>query len=391
MRENAFRLWLLNHHCNGNGGSLDIRTINSRLSNCRTVERYEGDLDLQFDQDHLRSLLERLIYSTEDETQSRPARHRIPINGNLRNGSATLRSAVSLYKQFREDLVEGTPTIPPTTIRERVQSAPVVKSAERRTWPTWDQPGTAEVLALARATTPFVRFLSPDVVCAVVKDNEKHRDEWTEALRARQIDPAAYLWERSSCAFPGVRRYSGSREIAVHRGHTQLDGRQGVNALALDDNDYPKQIWSFIFRGAQFSKFGPSGYALAHLADHKDHGNRYKTDFEVIEGERNTTALFGLYTCLSNTVYTPVTLIKPTDFVATIRSLLVRRAQQLYGEVCQILPPFLRVPDASSAEWNVNEFKWADPVGTSQHMQSFLAFRRDRIRKLIDMKAPNRD
>ena len=391
MKEDAFRLWLLNHHSNADGASLDIRTISSRLSNCRTVERYEGDLDLQFDQDQLRSLFECLTYSAEDERQSRPVRHRIPINGNLRNGSATLRSAVSLYKEFRENWVEGTPNIPTTMIRERMRNAPVVKSPERRTWPTWDQPGTAEVLALARATTPFVRFLSPYIVRSVVEDNEKYRDEWTEALQARQIDPAAYLWERSSCAFPGVRRYAGGREIAAHRGHVQLEERRSVNALVLDDNDYPKQIWSFVFRGAQFSKFGPSGYALAHLADHKEHGNRYKTDFEVIEVGKSTPPLFGLYTCLSNTVYTPLSLIKPTDFVGTIRSLLIRRAQQLYGEVCQILPPFLRVPDAPSAEWNVNEFKWADPVGTTQHMQSFLAFRRDRIRKLIDMKAPNRD
>src|SRR5215212_3634473 len=183
MKEDAFRLWLLNHHSNADGGSLDIRTISSRLSNCRTVERYEGDLDLQFDQDQLRSLLECLTYSAEQERQSRPVRHRIPINGNLRNGSATLRSAVSLYKQFRENWVEGTPTTPTTMIRERVRNAPVVKSAERRTWPTWDQPATAEVLALARATTPFVRFLSPDIVRSVVEDNEKYRDEWTEALQ----------------------------------------------------------------------------------------------------------------------------------------------------------------------------------------------------------------
>lgn len=390
MREDAFRSWLLNHHCNTHGGSLDIRTTSSRLSNCRTVERYEGDLDVQFDQDQLRSLLECLTYSGEDERQRRPARHRIPINGNLRNGSATLRSAVSLYKQFRENWVEGSPIIPTTMIRERVRNAPVVKSASRRTWPTWEQPGTAEVLALARATTPFVRFLSPDVVRSVVEDNEKYRDEWTEALQARQIDPTAYLWERSSCAFPGVRRYAGSREIAAHRGHAQLEETQTVNALALDDNDYPKQIWSFVFRGVQFSKFGPSGYALAHLADHKEHGNRCKADFEVIEVEE-TPALFGLYTCLSNTVYTPLSLIKPTDFVGTIRSLLIRRAQKLYGEVCQILPPFLRVPGEPSAEWNVNGFKWADPVGSTQHMQSFLAFRRDRMRELIDMNAPNRD
>jgi hypothetical protein len=62
---------------------------------------------------------------------------------------------------------------------------------------------------------------------------------------------------------------------------------------------------------------------LAHLADHKEHGNRYRTDL-VTAAEKSTPPLFGLYTCLSNTVYTPVSLIKPTDFVGTIRSLLIR-------------------------------------------------------------------
>ena len=274
-----------------------------------------------------------------------------------------------------------------TVNSSRVRNSRVTTSSKGRTWPTWDQPGSAEVLALAHATAPFVRFLSPAIVQAVVEDNELHRIEWTEALQARGIDPAAYLWERSPCAFPGVRRYAGSREIAAHRGHAQLDESQSVSALALDDNDYPKQIWSFVFRGAPFSKFGPADYALAHLADHKDHGNRFAIDFEVTETGDDPRGLFGLYTCPSNTVYTPLRLIKPTDFVGTIRALLVRRAQELYGSFCEILPPFLRIPQPSSSDWNVNEFKWSDPVGTTEHVQSFLVFRNDRLRKLIEMKA----
>ena len=183
-----------------------------------------------------------------------------------------------------------------------------------------------------------------------------------------------------------MRRYAGSREIAAHRGHAQLDENQSINALTLDDNDYPKQIWSFVFRGAQFSKFGPADYALAHLADHKDHGNRFAKDFQVTEAGDGPRALFGLYTCPSNTVYTPVSLIKPTDFVGTIRALLVRRAQELYGSFCEILPPYLRIPQPASSDWNVSEFKWSDPVGTTEHIQSFLAFRNERLKKLIEMK-----
>ena len=378
MREDTFRSWLSSNRGYGTG------TVNSRVSNCKTVEGCEGDLDEHFDQDRLQGLIEKLTYSKADERQNRPARHLIPINGNVYNGTATLRSAVSLYKQFRENWDESSPSVSATLNRVGVRSSRAANSSKAGTWPTWNQPGSDEVLALAHATSPFVQFLSPAVVQAVVEDNEQHRIEWIKALQERRIDPAAYLWERSPCAFPGVRRYAGSREIAAHRGHAQLDESQSVSALALDDNDYPKQIWSFVFRGVQFSKFGPADYALAHLADHKDHGNRFATDFEVTDTGADSRALFGLYTCPTNTVYTPVRLIKPTDFVGTIRALLVRRAQNLYGSFCEILPPFLRVPQPSSSEWNVGEFKWSDPVGTTEHVNRFLAFRRDRLVKLFN-------
>jgi len=93
MRENSFRLWLLRHRVKG--------TVASRISNCRRVKEWEGDLDEHFDHDQLRELLQRLIYTKEDERHNRPARHNIPIDGSIYNGTATYKAAVSLYKQFR--------------------------------------------------------------------------------------------------------------------------------------------------------------------------------------------------------------------------------------------------------------------------------------------------
>jgi hypothetical protein len=183
MKEGAFRSWLSSDRNYGTG------TVNSRVSNCKTVEGCEGDLDKHFEQDRLRGLVEKLTYSKADERQNRAARHRIPINGNVYNGTATLRSAVSLYKQFRENWVEGSPIVSTTEKRERAQNHGPIRSSKGRTWPTWDQPGSTEVLALARATAPFVQFLSPAIVQAVVDDNEEHRIEWTKALQERQIDP----------------------------------------------------------------------------------------------------------------------------------------------------------------------------------------------------------
>lgn len=376
MNEEAFCSWL--------SASLGAGTIRSRLANCRTVQDIEGDLDEHFNQDRLCGLLKLLSYSKPDERERRPARHRIPINGNVYNGTATLKSAVSLYKRFCESRVEVRPVSCQVIDRAKTPtSSSSKKSLEGRTWPAWEQPDPEKVLAMAHLIIPFVRFLDPQIVRAIVEDNELNRTEWIEALAVRQINPAAYLWNKSSCTFPGVRRYAGSHEIAAYRGHASLDKGKSFGALALDDNDYPKQLWSFVFRGQQFSKSGPGGYSLAHLADHKDHKNRFNKDFVVLEDIVGPRSLFGLYTCPSNTVYIPTNLIKPTDFAGTIRGLLFRRAQDLYGAFCNILPPFLHLPEKCSPEWNVCEFRWADPVGTSKHIPDFLGFRRERLLKLF--------
>ena len=96
MKEENFRKWLI-----GNGQ--DTRTIQSRISNCKTVERFEGSLDDHFVKDNGLSLLNKLSYSSSDERKDLPAKHKIPINGNVRNGSATLKQATKLYMTFRND------------------------------------------------------------------------------------------------------------------------------------------------------------------------------------------------------------------------------------------------------------------------------------------------
>lgn len=297
------------------------------------------------------------------------------------NGTATLKSAISLYKGFRENRIpsERPNTNKPTSIHPKLSKG---------SWPIWDQPSNEVILALAHSTVPFVRFLHPDIVREVVADNQMQRDNWISALKLRKIDPVSYLWDGSPCAFPGVRRYAGSLEIANFRKHASTVNTQIADAIALDDNDYPKQLWSFVFRGAPYSKSGPDSYSLAHLADHKVHGNRYPDDFHVLVSEP-AHSLHGLYTCPSNTIYIPRSLIKPTDFDGTIRSLLQRRAQELYGGFCNILPPFLNVSQDYPPGWNTSAFKWAEPVGSASHMQAFLAFRRTRMDKLFETSNVN--
>jgi hypothetical protein len=79
------------------------KTIQNRISNCRNVENYEGDLDQHYLKDYGLSLLEKLSHSTADERNNLPPKHKILIDGNIRNGSATLEQATNLYMDFRKE------------------------------------------------------------------------------------------------------------------------------------------------------------------------------------------------------------------------------------------------------------------------------------------------
>lgn len=380
MRHDEFRHYLL--HAYKGGGKLTERTIQSRIANCATLEEHEGDLDALFDRDELKDLLSRLAYSTDDQAFGRQPRHKVPIEGDLHNGSATLKSAANLYKAFRKHPSESAcpaPTPPGPDV-----SKPQKPAQPSTTWPLWRQPQREEALLLARVVARYARFLRPEIVRAIMEDNEVNRVQWSDALKARGIDPGAYLWPKSTCAFPGVRRYAGSSEIAIFR--KRASGAV-TDALALDDNDYPKQVWSFMLTGKKFPKHGPQGYALAHLADHKVHKNRAGSDFDIIEGV-DQTALHGLYTAPTNTAYLPVATIKPTDFGPLLRNLLKRRVEQLYGAFCAPLPPWLSIPAAPDSEWDLDRFEWTEPVGDPQWVPPFLKFRRDMMEKLLKGSTP---
>ncbi len=377
MKVKEFKDWLRNVYAPKSGKQLDEDTITSRIANCKTVEAHEGELDKHQSVDCMSDLLSRLSYSTADQRQNLPMRHRIPIDGDRRNGSATLKSAVTLYKHFCAAQQSGE--------RRCLAAAPSPPGPKppARDWPQWPEPTEAEALTLAKIVMPYVRFLKPVIVAAVVADNERQRQEWSNVFRARGIDPSAYLWDKSPCAFPGIRRYAGKKEIA---GYGKPGGQKESvfeQALRLDDNDCPKHLWSFTLRGKQFQKFGPIGYALAHLADHKKHGNRFESDFAVVE-DITPTDLHGLYSCPTNAVFIPSAMIKPTDFGAAMRNLLLRQAHHLYGAQCNLLPGWLRLRADPSPGWELEKFEWAEPVGDLQGVGPFLDYRNRMIWNLLD-------
>lgn len=77
-------------------------TVKNRLANCANVERAYGNLDDHFLKDRCSLIISELNYTTEDERNDMPQRHKVIINGNIRNGSATLKQAVNLYVDFKD-------------------------------------------------------------------------------------------------------------------------------------------------------------------------------------------------------------------------------------------------------------------------------------------------
>lgn len=77
----------------------------------------------------------------------------------------------------------------------------VVQAAARRArpWTDWDMPADDECYQFAKATTKYLRFLSPKIIEAVVQNNEENRNMFCDYLNEAGIDPELYLWDKSSC------------------------------------------------------------------------------------------------------------------------------------------------------------------------------------------------
>jgi len=362
MDDSQFYDWLCEKY--------QVGTSRSRLTNCRKIEEHEGNLDDHFTKDKGASLIRKLTYTKDDELNKREKKHNIPIKGSKKdsiyNGTATLKQAVRLYFDFKS----GRKTTTSTIKTRRVATV----RRKKVDWPVWDHPNDEELYELIKLTAKYIKFLHPEIINELVDDNIKHRNEWSKKLESKNVSPQIYLWEKSPCAFPGVRRYAGSKEIAYFRKHTELSNDEIKHAVKLDDNDFPKQLWSHIFRKNKFQKYGPKNYALAHLADHKEFNNRLFTEFEINDSAISHQ-LFGLFTCPTNTAFIPTSLLRPTDFSPTIRRLLIIRSQELYGSFCNILPPWLELIEEEGQTWKYKDFEWAPPVGNIENVKIFLEYR----------------
>jgi hypothetical protein len=92
LRRN-YRIWLENQ-------GYDSGTITAQLHRAGRVQNHYGDLEHHFLSDRLKSVIDALRYTSEDERRGRPNPSKIPFEGKPRTNLASYRNAVENYCRF---------------------------------------------------------------------------------------------------------------------------------------------------------------------------------------------------------------------------------------------------------------------------------------------------
>jgi hypothetical protein len=249
-------------------------------------------------------------------------------------------------------------------------------------WPVWNIPTDEEQVILAETLLPYIKMLAPEIVGLIAEENNKHLSVWTEQLTSLGIRADIYLWEGSPVTFPGIRRHVGTTETSAFRSNPKYASSD--NALLLDDNSYPKELWSFALRNSRYGKKNPANYSLAHILDHKDYNTRNTDELIGFNKTEDKNLFAGLYTSCANTIYIPTSFLKPTDHNSSIRKLLIQIIDRYYGSVCNPLPHNLSFNlNNIEDQWRLDNFPKPAFVGNVANIKNFIAYRNNVINECI--------
>ena len=106
MRDDDFAVWLAENHRTRHGGRLGARPPSDATIAMQGHRKLRREFGWAFDR--MKGLLDVLKYSRSDERSGVSARHCVPIDGDVVNGTASLRNAANLYRLFCEDCQPNT-------------------------------------------------------------------------------------------------------------------------------------------------------------------------------------------------------------------------------------------------------------------------------------------
>jgi hypothetical protein len=256
---------------------------------------------------------------------------------------------------------------PPVPKPAPVAETPLAELPPREPWPAFSD---SDLLDMAHVVTKNAHFLDPSVIAAVVQDNQAHAATWRQALARAGVKPGLYLWEGSACCFPGIRRFEGADEKDAYS--KKLANRRFPNALELDFNDYPKWIWDHVMGEI------PPRFSLVHTFSFRDAPpSSGHNAYLPVKG------VHGLFTCATNMVYMPNSLVTVVSISEPLRALLARRQGELYGGVSALVPPQVPLPQVKEG-WDYESFQWAPCSGASD-MGPFLRRRNAKMAALLGL------
>ncbi|KAA6303690.1 MAG: hypothetical protein EZS26_000241 [Candidatus Ordinivivax streblomastigis] len=378
--EKEFKAWLVFR-------SPDTKTATSRISNCRTVEEYHGDLETHFETDRCNDIISKLTYTTDDEREKREAKHLIPTKGILRTNSATYKQAVGLYVDFRDELSNGfsigatqqnSSNINTKEVEERESKSKGLSHHEFHDFSSDSDVEKTIAIVLGKVC----HFIHPRIVDKIRNANIEFKEEFRVICGDLDID--TFLFDGSDCVFPGVRRF-----INREKKETKKNAVNSEDNTILDGNEVPRRIWAFLsqnksYSGPMWSDSGLSKFELAHIFGHKT--DEKDLERKVFKEYDNTKLPYALFTSASNTVLIPNGLMKPTDKCESIKIAFYKRHIELYGNNFYAEKGF---KEDSVPEW-YNEIKWLEPdlpLNWEEKINNLLAYRK---KYLFDKYAVNK-
>jgi hypothetical protein len=97
MNKILFKKWLIEVR------GLKESVAGFRVTNCKAIEKVYGNLEEHYYLDGCKAILSQLKYTKKDERENNEKQHLINIDGNVYNGTSTLRQALSRYIEFMND------------------------------------------------------------------------------------------------------------------------------------------------------------------------------------------------------------------------------------------------------------------------------------------------